>query len=225
MKKLILSTLLLTCFVGFSQEDGRFGLFAGINQYYMKSNFLSSRSNIGVNLGAVATLPISEYSEILVEMSLARFRTELLGRESIDATEQEWLKFSMDRVNLSVIYDYDVLHFLDEDIAIGINAGPSLAFVQDWRLEDESKEDYIIEPYAVETKYMETDPYNGTVSFNAFVEFGLSVRYRNLEGNFRYFKGLTDPYRNFPLSSSMIALKGKDDYSTFTLTYYFGNNF
>jgi hypothetical protein len=225
MKKIIVSLFLLTGTLCFSQDDSRFGVFAGVNQYYMKSTFLSSRSNMGFNIGSVATLPISEHSEFLVELSYTRFKTELLAKESLMATEQEWIKLNMDRFNLSVIYDYDVLHFLDEDIALGVNAGPSIAFIQDWRLDEGSKETYLIEPYAIEPAYLRTDTYTEKISFNAFIEFGISARYRNIEANFRYFKGITDPYRNFPLSSSMIELKGKDDYSTFTLTYYFGNNF
>jgi len=225
MKKFIFLSLMLIGYYGYSQEDERFGVFLGLNQYYAKSNFLSSRSNMGYTAGAVATLPISSYSEILVEISLARFKSEFLGRESIESVEKEWIKMHMDRINLAVIYDYDVLHFFDEDLAIGINAGPSLAFIQDWRLDDQSKEVYLIEPYSIEPQYMMTDAYNEKVSLNIYVEFGMSVRYRNLEGSLRYYKGITSPYRNFPLSSSMLELKGKDDYSTFTVTYYFGNNF
>lgn len=224
MKKIIFIGVFLTGLLCFSQSDRRFGVMAGINEYYMDNNFLFSKSGIGFNIGFVGTFPISEYSEILAEMSIARHNVSMQGREDY-TSEPEWIDFRSERAIISVIYDYDLIHFLDEDLVIGLNLGPSVSFTYNFAPVDDSKKFYYLDPYYAQGDYMGIDSYNESLSLNAFVAGGVSIRYRDLEANIRYFKGITDPYRNVPLTSSYVDFKGKDNYATFTLTYYLGRHF
>ncbi|KGO92731.1 outer membrane beta-barrel protein [Flavobacterium subsaxonicum] len=223
MKKVLLFNFLLFALTIHAQYDSRFGVTAGANEYYMKGDFLFSRSNTGFTIGLVGTIPISENSEILTEITVSRHRMEFIGREN-ELASPEWIKFHLDRSNVSFIYDYDILHFLDDDLAIGFCAGPSFAFFGNFIPTDKSKEGYLLDPYGMDTEYMRLDGYGETMAFNVLAAFGPSVRYVNLEGSLRYYKGITDTYRNFPGSSPYTQFTGKDSYLSFTLTYYFGHS-
>ena len=224
MKKSFLVVFLFFGLAAHSQYDERFGLTAGVNQYYMNADFLSSRSGTGFSVGVVSTIDISEYSEILADVTYSQFNVDLLGRKEALA-QPEWKKFKTERVNVTFLYDYDILHFLDEDLAIGIGAGPSFAFITNFQPVKDDGTAFLIDPYGIDTEYMKIDENNSKVSFNVFAAVGVTVRYRNTEAGLRYYKGMTDTYRNFPAVSSQINFTGKDNYSAFTLTYYFGDNF
>lgn len=227
MKKISSLFLLLVSIAGFSQEEGRFGITAGLNEYYMDADFLFSKSGVGFSLGVVATVPVSEHSEVVSELSIARYNVQLMGREN-QLAQPEWIKFNMDRINLTAVYDYDLIHFLNGDLALGLNAGPSIAFFTTFNAIDESKEKYLLDPYYIEADRMRIDQYmgdSGNISINVFAALGLSVRYKNIEANLRYYKGITDTYRKFSMVSNYAEFTGKDNYAGLNFTYYFGNNF
>jgi hypothetical protein len=232
MKKILLFTGLICSAVAFSQyrasefsdTDSRLGITAGVNQYYMDADFLFSRSGTGFQVGIVSSIETSENSEIQVELNYSRYSTELVGRET-QLSEPEWLEFNLDRINLSVVYDYEVVHFLNKDIALGICAGPSISLLNNFVLADESKSDYLLEPYHMTPDYLEMDTKNEGTSINVFGVVGITGRYRNFEANLRYAFGITDPYRVFPGVSQYAEFTGKDDYASFTVTYFFGEWF
>src|SRR5690606_9588764 len=124
----------------------------------------------------------SEYSEFLVELNYSKFNNEFLGREDVLA-EPEWIKFSMDRINLNIVYDYDLLHLLNDDLVFGLNAGPSFSILNDWKIKDSSKENYYMDPYIFDARYMQSDTYAESTSVNVFGAIGISARFRNIEAN------------------------------------------
>ena len=209
---------LFIVFTSQAQWDERSGITVGTNSYLNKANFLSSKSSAGFSVGVVSTVPISEYSEFIVEITYNRYKMELLGREDFYA-KPEWIKFHTDRVNLTAIYDYDILHFLDEDLAIGVNGGPTLSVLNNMKAES-GKDYYLLDPYQLNAGYLAND----ALVFNVYASLGVSARYRNLESHLRYNKGLTSPYRTLP-KSDYVTLDGKDDFLSFSLVYYFGNFF
>lgn len=227
MNKFLFFTLFFATMSAFSQEDSRFGVFGGINQYQSRSNFLSSKSAIGFTIGATGTIPISENSEILMEMSISRFNQQFRGRATVDA-EPEWVKFNLDRLNLGFLYDYDIVHFFRGDLAVGLCGGLSGSAFQNFVLVDDSKEMYLMEPYNVEAYYLEMNTRgNSTVTFTGYAVGGVSLRYRDIEGSLRNYFGLNNAYGSFAGNDSTRGLNfyGKDNYSAFTITYYFGDNF
>jgi hypothetical protein len=218
MKKIFLLSFLFTGLAIQAQWESRIGVTAGVNSYLNKADFLSSKSSPGFSVGIAATVPISDYSEFVVEMTYNRYTMELLGREDYYA-KPEWIKFHTNRFNLAVIYDYDILHFLDEDLAIGLNAGPTLSFFNNMKAESD-KDYYLLDPYQLNAGYLANDGF----ALNIYGSAGVSVRYLNLESHLRYNKGLTSPYRDLP-RSDYVTLKGKDDFISFSVIYYFGDNF
>lgn len=225
MRKIFITAFLLISFFANAQLDsGRWGITVGTNQYYMDTDILSSRSNIGYSFGGLATVPISEYSEFVVEISYNRYRFDLLGRES-DDSEPEWIPFYKERVNLSAIYDYDLFHFLDEDFALGLNFGPVIGFYNNIEVSDDSKEEYTLDPYDIDQDYLSPYETSEDITMNVFLSFGISARYRNLEAFLRYNKGITDPFRSLTVSSEYINITGKENLLSFQLNYYFGSDF
>ncbi len=224
MKKIFLLGTLLTAFFCRGQWDDRWGITAGVNEYYLGADFVFSKSGTGFSIGIVNTVPISEHSEVLLELTFTKHNFELMGREDI-LSDPQWLKFGVQRINLAAIYDYDIFHFLDEDLALGLCAGPTVAFYNDMKIKDTSKDLYLLDPYYMETPYMHIDEGSGKLSINVFASFGATARYRNAEASLRYNLGVTDPYRNFPAASPYVEFKGKDSYLSFQVTYYFGDSF
>lgn len=227
MKKFLLFTISLysvAAFSQFSDIESRFGFTAGVNQYYMDADFLFSKSATGFQAGVVSAIEVSRNSEIQVEFNYSRYATELIGRET-QLSDPEFIKFNLERINISVIYDYELVHFLKEDIALGLCAGPSISLLNNFKLADDSKSDYLLDPYLITPDYLEMDTKNEQTSVNVFGVVGITGRYRNFEANLRYAIGITDPYRVFPGVSRFTEFKGKDDYASLTITYFFGKWF
>ncbi|MGV3461677.1 MAG: outer membrane beta-barrel protein [Flavobacterium sp.] len=227
MRRILLFVMLLCTVPVFSQLldiESRLGVTAGANQYYMNADFLFSRSATGFQVGVVSSMEVSKNSEIQVEFNYSRYSTELIGRET-ELSNSEWIKFNLDRFNLSVIYDYELVHFLKEDIALGLCAGPSMAMLNDFKIDDDSKSHYLLDPYYVPADYLEMDTKNEQTSINVFGVVGITGRYRNFEANLRYAIGITDVYRVFPGVSAYTEFTGKDNYGSLTLTYFFGKWF
>lgn len=222
MKRLFLLFLLSLSTLGFSQQESRFGLIVGANQFYLDADFLSTKSATGYTFGVVATVPVHEYSELLAELTYNRFATELLGRKDA-LSSPEWIRFYAERINLSVLYDYNIFSFHDEDFSLGVCAGPTLSFVSDFNVSDDSKEDYVLDPYNMNKDVLLMDTYGEKVIGNLYGTFGITGRYFNWEGSLRYNLGLTDPFRKLSSDMEGISLKGNNNYLGFQITYFFGN--
>lgn len=219
MKQILFVAAFLTSFTLFAQDDDTSGVIVGTNQYYTKANFLSSKSKTGFTAGLFSSFYISDNSQIVADLTVSRFYMDFLGRETLTGNLQ-WIAFSLDRINLDVVYHYDVVKLLDDDFVIGVTGGASLGILSDFTLKDDSKSDYYLDPYGADPEYMRIDTYNESPSFNVFAIVGATVRYDRYELNLRYNKGITDTYRNLPMSSAYVTPKGKDDYLTLAFHWY-----
>lgn len=221
MRKILLFSFFCFSYVASAQfeDDDNSAIIVGTNQYYAKTNFLSSKSKTGFTLGIAANTSVSDNSQIRTELTLSRFYMEFLGRET-QTSNPEWILFSLDRINLNVLYHYNVFSLVKGDLEIGVTGGGSMGIFTDFSLEEDSKGEYYLDPYGADPEYMKIDSYNNTPSFNFFGVFGVGARYRKFELNLRYNKGLTNVYRSLPMSSEYVTPKGKDDYLTATLHFY-----
>lgn len=226
--KIFLSLLLLlscsnlnsqTYFSGEGLFDGRFGVTVGATNYSPGANFLFSKSAPGYKVGFIGTVSISEKFEVFVEMNYARHFMKFIGREDQLATPEE-IKFNLETFNVPIILDYTVLN-LDDEWFFGINAGPSLSLLYDYKLVDDGKSDYVLDPLYTTTDQLEFDSNKEKASINAFIALGVSVEYNRFMATFRYNKGITDPYRSINLYSPVMELEGKDNYFEFSLVYLF----
>ena len=52
--------------------DGRFGITAGVTNYYMNTDFLFSKSGVGYTVGLVGTASFSERSELFAEITYSK---------------------------------------------------------------------------------------------------------------------------------------------------------
>ena len=208
-----------TYFSGNGLFDGRFGVTVGTTNYSPGANFLFSKSAPGYKVGFIGTVFISEKFEVFVEMNYARHFMKFIGRENNLATPED-IKFNLETFNVPVVVDYTVLNLNDEWF-FGINAGPSLSLLYDYTLVDDAKSDYVLDPLYTTPHQLEFDSNKDQVSINAFIALGVSVEYNRFLANFRYNKGITDPYRSINLYSPVMELKGKDNYFEFSLVYLF----
>lgn len=226
--KIVLFLVLLLSFSNINSQsyysggglfEGRFGLTVGATNYSPGANFLFSKSAPGFKVGMIGTVIISEKFEAFVEMNYARHSMKFIGREDELATPED-IKFRLETFNVPFILDYTVLN-LDDEWFFGINAGPSISLLYDYKLVDEGKEGYVLDPLYTTPNQLEFDSNKEKVSLNAFIAMGVSVEYNRFMATFRYNKGITDPYRNINLYSPVMELKGKDSYFEFSLVYLF----
>lgn len=206
-------------FLSFAQKigDSRSGISIGATNYIMDTNFLSSKSATGFLVGASAGLDMSRSLELLTEINFNWHRVKLVGRET-PYSEPKDLNYSMQNIGVSTLIHYKFLELNDFDF--GVNLGPTGTFFYGYDTKD-SNSGYTIDPLGAESRYLNFDSYNESISFNAFVSLGLSAQYEHFMANLRYYKGITDPYRKSPLYSPFMELKGKDSYYAFMLTYFF----
>ncbi len=226
--KIVLSLLLFISFSNVNSQayysgkgllDGRFGVTVGTTNYSPGANFLFSKSAPGYKVGFIGTVFISEKFEVFVEMNYARHFMKFIGRENNLATPED-IKFNLETFNVPVVVDYTVLNLNDEWF-FGINAGPSLSLLYDYKLVDDAKADYVLDPLYTTPDQFEFDSNKEQASINAFIALGVSVEYHRFLASFRYNKGITDPYRSINLYSPVLELKGKDNYFEFSLVYLF----
>ena len=208
-----------TYYSGKGLFEGRFGVTVGTTNYSPGANFLFSKSAPGYKVGFIGTVFISEKFEVFVEMNYARHFMKFIGRENNLATPED-IKFNLETFNVPVVVDYTVLNLNDEWF-FGINAGPSLSLLYDYKLVDDAKADYVLDPLYTTPDQLEFDSNKEQVSINAFIALGVSVEYKRFLASFRYNKGITDPYRSINLYSPVMELKGKDNYFEFSLVYLF----
>lgn len=221
-KILLIVVFTLISSISYSQlfDEGRFGVVLGTTNYITKTDALFSKSAPGYTIGIVGTAIISEKFELLFEMNYSAHFVKFVGREEPEA-EPEDIKFELDKINLPILINYTYLN-VDDTWRFGVEAGPSLSFLHNYKLLDESKRDYYLEPLYLEPDLLEFDTNNEKISFNVFLAAGLTADYTQFRANFRYYYGLTDPYRQAPFYSPAMDIKGKDSYFTFTLAYIWG---
>ncbi len=226
MKKILLFGLFATTFTVNAQLESRLGVFGGVSSYYSKANFLSSRSAVGLIIGATSATTVTDNSEILLEASISRNNVQFRGREDA-ASAPVWIKFTLDRINLNLLYDYKVFHFSNDNFAVGACGGLSGSIFQNYELKDPDKESYLLEPYGVSSYDLEMDSRGGRPTFTYYAVLGANLRYKQFEAGLRYYKGLNNAYKNFPTENYAPGrnFEGKDNYMTFTITYFFDDDF
>lgn len=225
MKKNITVLLFFVLFSNFSfaQFGGRFGFTAGVTNFSTDTEILFSKSMPGFSLGIIGTAEIADNLELLVEFNYSQHYLKLIGRETPESAPED-IKFKMGNYNIPFIFNYNVVN-LKNDLLFGVQLGASASLMHEMKLIDNSKEDYYLDPYYLKPSDLEFDSTNGQISFNAFAVIGVSASYERFMLNFRYFKGITDPYRQAPFYIPVdgIEVKGKDNYYNFTLIYFLDN--
>ncbi len=207
----------------YAQLDGRFGVTAGITNYMTDTDFLFSKSSIGYSLGITGTTIFSEKLELFLEMNYTKNMVYLVGRES-ELAPPEDIKFKLENINIPLVLDYTVLN-LNDEWYFGLNTGVSASLIYEYNLVDESKENYILEPLYTNPYYLKFDTNNEKISFNAFLIMGVSVEYLQVLLNLRYYRGLSDPYRNAPVYSTVMDITGRDSYFALSFTYLFDEKY
>lgn len=218
MKKQIIFLALFFPLIIFSQIDGRFGVTVGATNLIIDTNFLSSKSSLGYTFGVIGTNEFNDRMELFVEANYIKHFSYFLGRETPESTP-EYIKYNLENVNVSFILDY--AYIVKDDFKFGVNVGPTASFLHSFKIVDLSKEDYLLDPLTIESYDLMFDERNNRLSFNAFISLGLSFQYREIMCNLRYFKGITDPYRDLPVFSPFLELKGKEDFMSLTFSYFF----
>lgn len=221
MKKIFISLLFLSS-ISYSQNEDRFGLSASVNSYLGDANFLFTKSGIGYGFGIQGTVPISDNSELLAEFNFNRYNFQLMGRKDLDS-EREWINFNLYRMGISVLYDYDIVSLLKDDLTIGLCAGPSLQLLSYMTPADESHNHYLLDPYDVEARELSIDDESESLLLSPFAAFGFSARYQSIQATVTYNIGFSNPYRK--LSSNYKAIEGKDNFASINFTYYFWDDY
>ncbi|MEW4922477.1 outer membrane beta-barrel protein [Algibacter sp. 2305UL17-15] len=220
MRNVLVLVLFLYSFNFFAQED-RLGITVGATNYITDASWLFSKSSIGYTIGLIATREFNERSALFVEMNYSAHFVKFVGRET-ESSAPEDVKFKLERISVPFFYNYSYL--IKEDFKFGVTLGPSFEFYHDYRIVDESKELYLLDPLYVPASRLQFDTLSGndTISFNLYAALGLNVQYQeNLMASLRYYYGITDPYRRALDTSPIIEISGKDSYFTFTVSYFF----
>jgi len=219
MKKVFFSIFLFMSLHSYSQlfdGDTSFGISVGLTNYITDTDFLFSKSGTGFTVGLVSKMDFNDRSELLVELSYARHFVKLIGREDALAVPED-LKFDLENFNTSALFNYNYL--VKDEYQLGVIAGPSLGLFYEYKIVDDSKAGYVLDPLLATPNDLLFDTRNEQISLNTFFAFGLTAQYNDmLMANFRYYYGLSDPYRNAPVVA-IIDLEGKDSYFAFTLSY------
>ncbi len=214
-KKFIIAIILLLSLTCNSQ--GHFGLSASLNNYITDTPMLLFKSANGFTLGLVSKYDLNEDFEILSGIYYNRFNTTFIGKADVYSKAED-LKFNMDQLSIPISLNFN--YFSYYDFRLGIITGPSFNFGYGYQYEDDSKSDYILEPLGIPIYEMRFENYNDTLFVNVFWSLGLTAQYtEHLMLDFKYFYGLTDPYRQTHIDSEFT--EGKDSYFSFGLTGFF----
>ena len=217
MKYLIALCVIFSSQKALAQVEG-FGLSLGLTNYVTDSNLVFSKSDTGFTFGAVGTVELGERLGLFVEITLSQHRMKFVGRETETSGPKD-IKFKLEEASIPFILNYNYLEL--NDFTFGLNLGTSFHFSHNFVLIDESKESHFLDPLLVQARYMEFDTWNEDISFNTFLVMGLNVQYKyNLMGSFRYFYGISDPYRKSPVYSPYVDISGRDSFFSFSITYF-----
>jgi hypothetical protein len=220
MKKFLYCSLLFAAITATAQKNDRgFGLTAGINEYFAKPDFLSSKSAMGFSFGFVGGFDITKNSDLVFEGGFTRFNMKFMGM-AIGEDDPRWLNFHSNRIFLNALYYYDLFHFNDNKLLIGVHAGPSVTYINNFTVEGKDNANFNLEPYEVSALDMKISKYTDGAEFNAFATLGINVKYLFCEMNLRYNKGLSSPYRSLGNENSPVSFKGKDDYMSLSFTFF-----
>lgn len=218
---LTLVALLFSTYNLFAQAEGRFGLTFGGSNYITDSDVVFTKSQPGFCLGMIGSVYIGDRFELLAELNYTQNYTKFVGRET-KLSEPEDIKFKMSNINIPFIMNYNFSN-LKKDFVFGVQAGPSVSFLHSYTLVDDSKEDYFLDPIYIKPKDLAFDDENERISFNAFFALGASVSYdEDWMCSFRYYKGLTDAYRQAPFYVALddVKVSSKESYFTLSFTYF-----
>ncbi len=219
MKKIL---FLVTCLLSLSlsaQEDRSFGITAGINEYYAKPSIASAKSGTGFSIGLLQGFEITKKSDLVFEANFISFNMQFFGKD-IRKSTPEWIDFHSNRIGLSALYYYDVLHFDDNNLVVGIHAGPSVTYINNFTAKGDTNPNYEVGPYGIAGLYMKISKYQKGSPFNTFAAAGLNVQYKAIEMNLRYHLAISSPYRNLKFYDIREQPSGKDDYLSLTFNYY-----
>ncbi len=223
MNKIIFSliTFLLSFNTLFAQDNRIFGITIGGSNYITDSDVVFTKSQPGFSFGLVEPVPLSKRFELLFEINYTQNYTKFIGRQT-KLSEPEDIKFKMGNINIPFIVNYNFSN-LKKDFIFGAQAGPSLCLFHNYNLVDSSKEDYFLDPIYLKPKDLAFDTENERTSVNVFFAVGASVTYKeNFMCNLRYYKGLTDPYRNAPFYSTIdnVTVSSKESYFALSFVYF-----
>lgn len=203
--------------------DGRFGIIAGYTNYILDSNVLFTKSQPGYLVGILGTAKFTEDLEFSIGLNYVHHRMIFIGKADLES-EPEDLKFKLENIDVPFILNYNFLSFDNDNLKVGVNAGFTVSFLQQYLPSDSSKEDYILEPLNLSVKYLKFDEENESISLNTYVPFGISVEYHKVACNLRYNLGLSDPFRKAPFYNTVYETKTKQNYYSMSFTYYFDND-
>ncbi|WP_373056228.1 porin family protein [Zunongwangia sp. H14] len=219
MKKILLLALFFTFNNLYSQLEGKYGFTAGATNYITDSNLVFSKSGTGFTVGLVGTAEFDDFFRLIIEMDYNEHAVKFVGREEYTSDPVD-LKFKMTNFSLPILLDYDFYEY--DNFVFSGQAGPAVSFYYGYSLKDETKEDYLLEPFYASPTYLDFDKWSDKMSLNLFAAAGLSATYEEqYRLTFRYYYGITDPYRN----ASLVAiekLEGQDSYFQLTFTYFLG---
>tara|TARA_R110002096_G_scaffold132257_1_gene282487 strand:- start:1307 stop:1969 length:663 start_codon:yes stop_codon:yes gene_type:complete len=210
-----------TCSLSIVAQQDRIGISVGATNYVTNTDLLFSKSSTGYTFGVFATKEFNERSALFIEINYNSHFVKFIGRENELAIPED-IKFKLERISIPFSYNYSYL-LLDE-FKFGLNVGPSFEFYHDYKLTDESKEDYLLDPFLIPAQDLRFDTLSddNTISFNMLILFGLNVQYKeNFMASFRYYYGITNTYRRSPFYSTVVETSGKDSYFSFITTYLF----
>ena len=218
MKNFFSAFLILFSTITFAQ-DTKFGITVGATNYVTDTNLLFSKSAIGFTIGGMMKTEFNDRSQLLLELNYNSHFVNFVGRKNELATPED-IKFKLEEISIPVSYNYSFI-VLDE-FRFGINAGPSFHFIHEYKIVDESKEQYLLDPLQAQANDLLFDTRNDEMSFNIFLALGLSIQYKDsLMANLKYYYGITDPYRRAPIYSTVLDISGKDSFLAFSVTYFF----
>ena len=218
-KLLFIISLSLFSIAANSQDSVRFGVTLGATNYVTDTNLLFSKSQPGFETGIVASQIYNAHFELMIGINYDRHFMKFVGRQTPEAPPED-LKFMLENLNIPITLNYNFWNVSD-DLQFGANAGASLSFFHNYKLTDDDKSGYYLDPLYADPDDLAFDTQNSKISFNVFYTVGLTAEYKKLMLMARYYRSLTDPYRQAPIYSTISEIKGKDTYYTLTLTYFF----
>lgn len=214
-------TLFLLCatWLSIAQYNGKIGLTLGATNYITDTNLLSSKSGTGFTFGVMSISEFNENFTFVLEMNYNQHSVKLIGREN-ELADPEDVKFNLQEFSLPLTFNwffYEANYF-----KFGVNAGPSLHFGHEFKLVDDAKSSYVLDPLYASPDNLRFDTYNEEVSFNVFAAVGLCVQYDEIiMANLKYYRSITDPYRQAPIVGTRDEITGQDSYFAFAVTYFF----
>lgn len=191
------------------------GITGGISHYTFNSDYFDTKGGTGFNIGLCSSYEISDNSKLIFEGYYSSNKSSISGREDLQSP-QEMIDIKINSLNMGVVFDYDILHYFDDDLMIGINAGPTFMFVGGMKPADDRKEFYLLGS----TDYTVSQLHDFQNKIKVFGSLGASAQYGMFELSLRYYKGFTQNFREFTHRED-VTFGGKDNFINLSLTIYF----